>query len=84
MLKKLINISCRKATFLSGKKEAGVISFGDLVKLKLHHAVCDGCKRFEQQTSFFGKNAKGHQHFSDALSTEKKQQMKQLIKDAQA
>jgi hypothetical protein len=81
MLKKLFRISCKRATFLAGKKEAGKTSFFENIKLKLHYKICDGCKLFDKQTTFIGKNA-GHIHgHSDiTMRREKKEAIKVLLK----
>jgi hypothetical protein len=82
MLKKILNISCKRASYLASKKEAGTASFLDKLKLKLHYKICSGCRRFAEQTTFIGKKAKQtHNHESAALSKEKKDNLKNLLKN---
>lgn len=83
MLKKILSISCKKATFLASKKEAGKISMADKIKLKLHYTICDGCKLFAKQSSFIVENSKQlHLHHNESLSNEKKEKMKKIMKDS--
>ncbi len=80
MLKKLFEISCKRATFLASKKEAGKTSFFENFKLKLHYKICDGCRLFDKQTSHICKNAKHtHNHTDVAMTSEKKQKIKDMI-----
>jgi hypothetical protein len=81
MLKKITNITCKQATHLASKKEAGNISFFGNLQLKVHYKVCSGCRRFAEQTSLIGKTAKHtHEHKDTFLSTEMKEKIKQLIR----
>jgi len=81
MLTKLYEISCRRATFLASKKEAGKTSYFENLKLDLHYKICEGCKLFDNQTSNFSKNAKHtHNHIDVAMKAEKKQKIKDMIK----
>ena len=80
MLKKLLNISCHKATYLTSKKEAGETTRMENLKLKIHFGICSGCKRFAAQTHFFCKHAKdGHKHNDLILSEDKKDKIKSLL-----
>ena len=80
MLKKLINITCHKATYLSSKKEEGKATFLENVQLKMHHAICNGCKLFATQTAYIGKNASQAHQFSKAvLSDASLNKMKKMI-----
>ena len=73
----LLNISCKKATYLVSKKEQGKIRLFDRITLQIHLGICGVCKRFEQQSGFMIKNTK-HTHTDEKLSEE----VKERIKDA--
>lgn len=80
MLNKILEISCKTATFLASKKEENKISFIESIKLKFHHKICESCRMFDEQTKFIGKNAAHlHQHTNMVLRAEKKQQIKELM-----
>ncbi len=49
MIKQLM-ISCREATLLTEKKMGGRLSFTDRLRLVIHQALCDGCRRYQQQS----------------------------------
>jgi len=57
----IINITCKKATYLITKKEHKAIGIWEGIKLKAHLAICSACKLFEKQTGFIIANAK-HAH----------------------
>lgn len=81
MLKRFLSISCKRATFLAAKKEVGKTSFLDNLKLKIHYKICDGCRLFDKQTLFIGKNAGNiHEHSSTTISKEKKEALIEIIK----
>ena len=83
MFKKMLEISCKRATFLASKKEVGKTSFFENLKLTLHYKICDGCRLFDKQTTLIGKNAKHtHIHTDVAMRPEKKQEIKDIIKAA--
>ena len=71
----LLNISCKKATYLISKKEQGKIS---LLTLWLHLGICSLCKRFEKQTGFIIKQAK-HTHTEEKLSEEAKERISKVL-----
>ncbi len=80
MLKKLLHITCLKATYLSSKKEEGKTTFKENVQLKIHHTICDSCKFFAKQTSYIGTNAKhGQQYISASLSQASLHKMKKML-----
>jgi len=74
----VLNISCKKATYLVSKKEQGKINIFDRIALKVHFKICDLCKRFEEQTVFIVKNAK-HQETEEKLSEEVKTRIVEKI-----
>ena len=76
----LLNISCKKATYLVSKKEQGKINLFDSVTLRMHLGICSLCKRFEQQTGFIITNTK-HTHNEEKLSEEVKERIKKVISD---
>jgi len=81
MFKKLLEISCKRATFLASKKEAGKTSILENLKLKIHYKICDGCQLFDKQTTLIGKNAKHtHNHTDVSMRAEKKQEIKEIMK----
>ena len=67
----VLNISCKKATYLVSKKEQGKINFFDRVTLQIHLKICSLCRRFEEQTGFIIKNT-NHNHLEEKLSEETK------------
>ncbi len=77
----LLNISCKKATYLVSKKEQGRINLFDRVTLRMHLTICSLCKRFEQQTGFIIKNAK-HIHPEEKLAEEVKERIVERIKES--
>ena len=70
----LLNISCKKATYLVSKKEQGFINLFDRFTLAIHLGICSLCKRFEQQTGLIIKHAK-HTHTEEKLSEEVKERI---------
>lgn len=62
----ILNITCKKATFLITKKEHNAINIWEDIKLKAHLAICSACKLFEKQTGFIISNAK-HAHSNTEL-----------------
>ena len=80
MLKKLMNITCHQATFLTSKKEEGQTSYMENIKLALHFSICAGCKRFAAHSKFISENAKNAEDFNDEkLSLQKKIAIEQLM-----
>lgn len=76
-------ISCKEATYLVSLKEEGKLSIVKYLKLKLHLTICVLCKRFEIQTGEFCQLAKHlPEHTSNKMSTEKKIEIKLLLKEA--
>lgn len=70
----LLTISCKKATYLLSKKEAGSIGFWERWQLRSHLTICSLCRLFEQQTQWIGKQAH-HLHQDDVLSEKVKQEI---------
>jgi hypothetical protein len=80
-VKKLLNISCAKATLLLSKKEDGRLSLLEKWQLRLHMGICSMCRLFQKQSSFISSNAKSaHVHSDACLTAEQKQKMEQLLK----
>ena len=80
MLKKLMNLTCFQATFLTSKKEAKQTSILENIKLILHQSICSGCKRFAAQSKIIGDNAKNATDFDEAkLSDKQKVIIKELL-----
>ena len=77
----LLNISCKKATYLISKKEQGHINLFDRFTLRIHLSICSLCKRFEQQTGLIIKHAK-HTHSEEKLSEEVKERIVKEIVDS--
>jgi len=76
----LLNISCKKATYLVSKKEQGKINLFDRITLRIHLGICSLCKRFEQQIGFIISNTK-HTRIEEKLSEEVKERIKKVISD---
>ena len=80
-MKKLINISCKKATYLISQKEEGEINFWDSIKLRIHLGICSVCKIFAKQSWFIKINAKhNHGYLDTSLSIEAKQKIELALK----
>lgn len=84
-MKKLLNITCKKATYLVAKKEDGKLGFIDTIKLKLHLAICSACRLFEKQSWFIKLNAQhhNHEHLDITLSDTAKEKMDIALKSIQ-
>lgn len=80
-MKKLLNISCKRATFLISKKEADKTGFLDNIKLRIHLIICNACRLFEKQNWFIKLNAHyNHEHLDITLSNEAKQKIELALK----
>jgi len=77
----LLNISCKKATYLVSKKEQGRINLFDRITLRMHLSICSLCRRFEQQTGFIIKHTK-HTHTEEKLSEEVKERIKEALESS--
>lgn len=47
---KFLMISCKKATELADKRQAVGLTIPEQVKLRIHTAMCDACRRYEEQS----------------------------------
>ena len=64
------------------KKEEGRLTVTEKMQLKLHLSICNFCTRFQKQVTFFTSNASHlHEHLPAPLREEKKQAIKELLKD---
>ena len=80
MLSKLLEMSCKKATFLASKNQENKISFPQRLKMNFHLKICDSCSSFVKQTVIIEKKAAQIDlHNNMVLRPEKKQQIKELI-----
>lgn len=71
-----MQITCKQATEFIVKKNEGKLSFKGRCLLLLHLGICGFCKLFEKQSKFIADNSANiHDHISDTLSTEEKEQM---------
>ena len=77
----LLNISCKKATYLVSKKEQGHINLFDRFTLRIHLSICSLCKRFEKQTGLIINHAK-HNHTKEKLPNEVKERIVKKIVDS--
>jgi hypothetical protein len=83
-MKRLLNISCKKATYLISLKEEKAIGFLNNIKLKLHLGICSACRLFENQSWFIKINANhNHEHLDVTLSEEAKQKLSTALKSIQ-
>lgn len=57
LMMKYLMINCKEATYLTGLKEEGILSFGKRLKLAMHTAMCSLCKRFEKQAAAIKKES---------------------------
>jgi len=74
----LFNISCKKATLLSSKKEEGRLSWIEKIQLRSHITICSLCRLFEQQSQIIAHHAK-HAECADKLSEEAKNKMQEAL-----
>lgn len=83
-MKKIFNITCKKATYLISKKEDGKLGFIDSIKLKLHLGICSACRLFENQSWFIKINANhSHENLDVTLSEDAKQKITTALKSIQ-
>ena len=74
----LFSISCKKATYLSSKKEEGKLSWIEKIQLRSHMTICSLCRLFEQQSQIIAHHAK-HAECTDTLSDEAKNKMRETL-----
>ncbi|MFC4263187.1 hypothetical protein ACFOWM_09885 [Ferruginibacter yonginensis] len=80
MIKKLLNISCKQATYYTCKKDEGSTTFMEQLKLYLHLAICKTCRLFVAQTKLIQNNACHlHQHHDATLNPQKKEAIKSIL-----
>jgi hypothetical protein len=83
-MNKILNITCKEATYLISKKEDGDIGLINRLKLKMHLGICSVCKLFENQSWFIKLNAQhSHEHTTTTLSSEAKEKIELALKNAQ-
>lgn len=81
-MKQLINITCKRATYLISKNEEHRLTLFEWIKLQLHLSVCSLCKRFQTQTKLIGENARhSHEYKQLKLSDAVKERIQQILKD---
>ncbi len=82
ILKRLVHITCKKATYLISKHEEQKITLIEWMRLKFHLAICSFCKQFQKQTRFIGEHAHNAQEFHSLKLTDyQKESIKQLLKN---
>jgi len=74
----LFSISCKKATYLSSKKEEGKLSWIEKIQLRSHMTICSLCRLFESQTQIIAHHAK-HAICKDTLTDEVKNKMSDAL-----
>jgi len=74
----LFSISCKKATYLSSKKEEGKLSWIGKIQLRSHMTICSLCRLFEQQSQIIAHHAK-HAECTDTLSEEAKRRIQKNL-----
>jgi hypothetical protein len=74
----LFSISCKKATYLSSKKEEGKLSWIEKIQLRSHMTICSLCRLFEQQSLIIAHQAK-HAECTDKLSEEAKRRIQKNL-----
>lgn len=74
----LFSITCKKATFLSSKKEEGKLSWIEKIQLRSHMAICSFCRLFEQQSKIIAHQAK-HAGSNDTLTHEAKNRISDAL-----
>ncbi|GAB4123637.1 MAG: hypothetical protein OHK0045_03430 [Raineya sp.] len=48
-------LTCKEATLLIEKREAGKISFVERIRLKAHLLMCEACRLYEKQSKIIEK-----------------------------
>ncbi len=51
-------LNCEQSTFLMAKKEEGLLSFFERIKLYMHTSMCSYCKKFELQINQIASESK--------------------------
>jgi hypothetical protein len=83
-MKQLLNITCKRATYLISLKEDKAIGFFDNIKLKLHLGICSVCRLFEKQSWFIKVNARhAHENLAETLSDDAKEKISTALKSIQ-
>lgn len=75
-------LTCKEATFLVEKREAGKISFREKIQLKAHLWICNACKNYEKQSKIIEKmlNKIFQKKEAETLSKEFKQKIIEKMK----
>ena len=83
MFDKVLDISCKKATFLLVKNEEKKMSFLEKYQLKLHYKICTGCYYFRNQNLLISEHAKSAILSSEIkFSKEAKEKLKKNLKES--
>ncbi len=77
---KYFMVNCKEATFLTAKKEDGLLSFMESIKLTMHTSMCSFCKKFENQISQIGKESK-QIRAENNLSESTKEKIENMLKE---
>lgn len=74
----LFSISCKKATYLSSKKEAGKANWIEKIQLRSHLVICSLCRFFEEQSAIIADHAK-HNECTETLPEKTKIKIKEAL-----
>lgn len=80
MMMKYLMLNCKQATFLMAKKEEGLLSFLERMKLYMHTSMCSYCKKFDIQSNEIVNESK-HIHTEDPLPSITREKIEILIKN---
>jgi len=72
-------ISCQKATELIEKRTIAVLSWHELVRLRMHLMICEACKRYEKQSRLIDDMMKRRSEEKTSDDPSLDQSAKQLI-----
>jgi hypothetical protein len=72
--------SCKEASFLISKQEEGKLNLVQRMKLRMHLAMCEFCKRFETQSRFIARHAHRLPQQDLKLPAEKKEAISENLR----
>jgi len=61
-------LNCKEATHLLSEAHDRKLGLVERLQLRLHLAICEGCRQFRQQMDFLHRACRGYlrrQHFDD-------------------
>ena len=77
-----LKITCKEATSICDKSQYKEASFWDIIKLKLHLAICKNCAAYSEQNNMLSRmvnSSKVCQNSNFKLDDEMKEKMKKML-----